>query len=35
MTPDNAEALLDHFTGGGTASSELAATAGEASATTG
>ncbi len=35
VTPDNAQALLDHFTGGGSASSEPAATAGEAPATTG
>ena len=35
VTPDNAQALLDHFTGGGSASSEPAATAGEAPVTTG
>ena len=35
VTPDNAQALLDHFTGGGSASSEPAATAGDAPVTTG
>ena len=35
VTADNAQALIDHFTGGGSASSEPAATAGEAPVTTG